>query len=175
MFKKNLINQLRLFDDFQVWVQVRDGNPVAADIFSRHYSKYHYKDGRTHTRFVGPGERIVLITKAGDALFVWRKFINADGQKGVNCSVFRNENKNVLSYQLLNEAEKIARERWLGERMYTYVNPKKIKSSNPGYCFKMNGWKQCGITKKRKLIILEKNDSSAENYNNPCQTFEAAV
>ena len=143
------------FDTAGNWIQVRDGNPSAWVLFQRHYSKYHYKDGRNPRRFVGPGERIVLVTQDGLALFVWRKFIDASGQKGVNCSVFRNEGP-VLSSRLILAAEKWAQARWPGERLYTYVNARKIKSTNPGYCFLMAGWEKCGITKTRKLIILEK-------------------
>lgn len=123
-------------------------------LFDRHYSKYHYKDGRRPKLFVGPGEKLVLITQDGRALFVWRKFIDASGQTGINCSVFRNES-NLLSSTLIKEAMQIAFERWPGERLYTYVNPKKIKSTNPGYCFLSAGWNFCGYTKVNKLIILE--------------------
>lgn len=147
--------QLRLFDDDLYWIQVKDGHPVAVDIFSRHYSKYHYKDGRDPTRFVGPGERIVMIGKKSDALFVWRKFRDASGQIGINCAIFRNEG-DQLSSLLILQAEQIAKVKWPGERFYTYVNPRKIESKNPGYCFKKAGWNKCGITKKRKLLILEK-------------------
>lgn len=148
----------RLFSDELIWVSVKDGNAVALEIFKRHYSRYLYKDGRKPKLFVGPGEKMVLLSKCNKALFVWRKFISSDGQQGVNCSVFRNENKTLLSSYLINQAEILARLRWPGERLYTYVNPRKVLSSNPGYCFKMNGWKLCGLTKKRKLLILEKND-----------------
>lgn len=138
------------------WVQIRDGNPMALDIFRRHYSRYIYKDGRKPNRFVGPGERIVLISQCGRALFVWRKFKSLDKQQGINCSVFRNES-DKLSSELILEAEKWAFERWGHTRLYTYVNAAKIKSINPGYCFKVAGYKFSGTTKKAKLHILEKN------------------
>lgn len=138
----------------KTWIQVRDGNLLAASLFNRHYSKYHYKDGRNHTRFVGPGQRIVLITECGKAMFVWRKFIDASGQQGVNCAVFRNET-NLLSSDLIKQAVTIALERWPGERLYTYVSAQKVKSVNPGYCFIKAGWQKCGITKTRKLLIFE--------------------
>ena len=137
------------------WVRVKDGNLTAWALFQRHYSKYHYADGRRPKRFVGPGERIVLITQDGLAFFVWRKFLDASGQKGVNCSIFRNDG-NHLSSELILEAEKLAWVRWPEERLYTYVNADKIKSSNPGYCFKCAGWNECGTTKARGLVILEK-------------------
>jgi hypothetical protein len=35
------------------------------------------------------------------------------------------------------------------------VNPEKIRSVNPGCCFKKAGWKQCGIT-KGGILIFEK-------------------
>lgn len=152
--EKLTVPRLNLFNE--VWIIIKDGDISALNLFNRHYSKYHYKDGRKPNRFVGPGERVVLITADGKALFVWRKFRDASGQHGINCAIFRNESDYTSSY-LINEAVKIAWERWPNERLYTYVNAKKIKSVNPGYCFKVAGWKYCGITKTRKLIILEKN------------------
>lgn len=160
---------MRLFEDDYYWVQTKDGDPVVLELYERHYSCYEYKDGRIRDRIVGPGERIVLKGKNNDALFVWRKFISGDGQQGINCAVFRNETVDLfdvktrdqirwkqMSSALIEQAEKIALKRWPGERFYTYVNPKKVKSTNPGCCFKKCGWRRCGETKKRKLIIFEK-------------------
>jgi len=135
------------------WYQVKDGNPVALEIYLRHYSARHYKDGRDRKLFCGPGEKMVLLTHDNKALFVWRKFIDDSGQQGVNCSVFRNEGA-ILSSLLIKEAVTICRRRWSKERLYTYINPKKIRSSNPGYCFLKAGWRKCGMT-KGGLIILE--------------------
>lgn len=137
------------------WWEVKDGDDRARQLFDRHYSRRRYQDGRNPLLFVGPGEKIVLLTPACDALFVWRKFISADGQQGVNCAVFRNESS-TLSSELIAEAEALAWRRWPGERLYTYVNPRRIRSANPGCCFLKAGWKRCGVTKAKKLIILEK-------------------
>lgn len=145
--------RIDLFDE--VWIQVKDGDPACSILFGRHYSKYKYKDGRRPKLFVGPGEKIVLVTARGDAIFVWRKFKDDSGQQGVNCSIFRNES-GMLSSELILLAEKHAAARWPGERLYTYVNPGKIKSSNPGFCFLKAGWERCGVTKVNKLIILQK-------------------
>lgn len=139
----------------EVWIQVKDGNPIGWNLFQKHYSKYHYKDGRNSSLFVGPGEKMVLITPDGTALFVWRKFIDDSGQVGVNCAVFRNESS-ILSSTLILLAEEFANNKWPGERLYTYVNASQIKSINPGCCFKKAGWKLCGITQKKKLLIFEK-------------------
>jgi len=137
------------------WLAVRDGDDTARALFQLHYSYRPYADGRRPMLFVGPGEKLVLLRRDVSALFVWRKFMSGDGQLGINCAVFRNQG-DERSSDLIREADAIADERWPGERHYTYVNPRKIRSVNPGYCFKAAGWKTCGITKHRKLVILER-------------------
>jgi hypothetical protein len=137
------------------WFGVKDGDARALALFMRHYSFQQYRDGRKRSIFVGPGEKMVLMTLTCDALFVWRKFKDASGQAGVNCAVFRNESP-ILSSVLIREAEQYAWERWPGERLYTYVDSRKIRSSNPGYCFQIAGWRKCGLTKWNKLTILER-------------------
>lgn len=140
-----------MFDE--LWTNTKDGDLQVRQLIGRHYSFHHYKDHRPHKRFVGPGERMVLITPKGDAVFVWRKFIDKSGQTGVNCSVFRNESSTQSSV-LIKEAMLLAWLRWPAERLYTYVNPSKIRSTNPGCCFKLAGWKVCGKT-LTGLIVLE--------------------
>lgn len=145
------MNRLLPFDG---WVPVLDGNDEARTLFERHYSR---RLTSTSNLFVGPGEKLVLMTPCALALFAWRKFISDDGQTGVNCAVFRNEGQPILvSSRLIRQADAIADSRWPGERHYTYVNPAKVRSDNPGCCFKVAGWRFCGITKKRKLHILER-------------------
>lgn len=152
---------MRLVSQFN-WLPVKDGDPRAFSLFRRHYTYTDYQDGRRKNTayrnrhlICGPGEKLVLINQDCNALFVWRKFIDRSGQKGVNCAVFRNESS-VLSSSLILEAEEIARSRWGDVRFYTYVNPRYVQSSNPGYCFQAAGWRKCGITKIKGLIILEK-------------------
>lgn len=137
-----------------MWIEVKDGDDRARALYHRHYSARHYKDGRNPRLFVGPGEKMVLLTVGCDALFIWRRFISRDGQDGVNCAVFRNEG-NGLSSKLIQEACKLAWQRWPHERLYTYVNDGKVQSSNPGYCFQVAGWRKCGRNKSGKLTILE--------------------
>lgn len=137
------------------WLQVKDGDLRALGLMRRHYTWREYKDGRPHRLFAGPGEKMVLLTVDCRALFVWRKFIES-GQtapRGVNCAVFRNES-DILSSVLIREAVSLALERWPGERLYTYVNPRKVNGD--GKCFKAAGWvKLKKRTKTNKLIELE--------------------
>lgn len=134
------------------WRLCRDGDDDARAIFDRHYSRYVYADGRKPKLFVGPGEKMVLVTEPGDALFVWRKFIDASGNAGVNCAIFRNEGP-VRSSTLIREADALAWGRWPGERLYTYVNPRSVRGD--GACFKHAGWKRVGRTKHNRLVVLE--------------------
>lgn len=139
----------------EFWTQAKDGDPRVKAIFDRHYSRRRYRDGRNSKLFVGPGEKTVLISLDGKAIFIWRRFLSRDGQQGINCAVFRNEGSELSSVLILS-AEQIAWDRWPGQRLYTYVDGSKVQSVNPGYCFKVAGWKRCGITKDRGLLILEK-------------------
>lgn len=143
-----------MFDAIGHWYGIKDGDPRGRDMLNRHYSAHLYKDGRRPRLFVGPGQKMVLMTSDSKAIFVWRKFISDDGQDGVNCAVFRNEG-NYLSSELIKEAALIAWQRWPGERLYTYVNPHKVRSINPGCCFIKAGWHKCGETKVHKLLIFE--------------------
>lgn len=137
-----------------LWWLTKDGDLDCLSLYERHYSAYRYADGRTRKLFVGPGEKVVLRTEAGDAMFVWRKFIDDSGQDGINCAVFRNESRH-LSSELIRQADAIADCIWPDSRHYTYVDSKKIASPNPGFCFIKAGWKRCGMTKSG-LIVLER-------------------
>jgi len=99
---------------------------------------------------------MVLLTASCDALFVWHHPVMArlSGQEGVNCTIFRNESP-VLSSELIREACKLAWQRWPGARLFTYVADAKIRSTNPGACFKKAGWRRCGRNATGKLTILE--------------------
>jgi hypothetical protein len=138
-----------------VWLPVRDGNDTARAIFSEHYFRRHYRDGRRPVKFIGPGEYIVLVTPDALAVFAWRKFRSMDiTQHGVNCAIFRNEGP-TQSSDLIRAAVEIAWERWPGERLYTYVNPRKVRHKrDPGRCFLRAGWSHCGWS-KGGLRILE--------------------
>lgn len=147
---------------FSYWQPAKDGDGNAFAIMKRHYSYQPYRDGRRQDQFnrnrrlfVGPGEKLVLLGADGLALFVWRKFIDKSGQTGVNCAVFRNESGRRAS-DLILEAEVLAWVRWPGERLYTYVNANKVQGTCPGYCFRRAGWRHCGETQAKGLLIFEK-------------------
>ena len=139
------------------WVPVKQTHPGAVGLAHRHYSANPKIPIRNKfmSGISGPGVSLVLLTTKCYALFGWQyQATRDDGQEGVNCTIFRNESS-ILSSTLIEEACQLAWERWPGQRLFTFVADDKIRSVNPGYCFKSAGWKYCGRTKIHKLSILE--------------------
>lgn len=143
------------------WVEVRDGDPTGRDIFSRHYS-YRHRDrqGPRPKIYIGPGYKLVLITADAGALCGWRKAdIRKDAQTGVECCIYRRERGDLAS-RLLLDAMHHAWQKWPGERLFTFVDPREVlptwRAGRPtwGHCFYQAGWRFAGLTKKR-LHILE--------------------
>lgn len=137
------------------WLEVRDGNVTVASIYDRHYSRNPASRG--DSRVAGPGRKMVLLTPCARATFVWRIFKSKDplaAPGDINCAIFRNEGAGLAS-ELIRVAMQLAWDKWGPQRLYTYVNPRRVKSPNPGYCFKQAGWRVCGVTKTRKLLVLE--------------------
>ena len=82
------------------------------------------------------------------------------GKPAMNCSIFRNEGSRVSS-ELVLEAERMAQAKWGDMRMYTYIAPDKIQSRNPGYCFKVAGWRKIGVSKKGLHLLVKECDANA--------------
>src|ERR1051326_7323811 len=128
-------------------------DPEMAMLADRHYSR------RTvgARQFCYSGRKLVLRNYEGTVLFVWMypdPAMRMDAQTGYNCAMFRNESPRRSS-EIILEAEQMAFEKWGPNRLYTYVDASKIKSANPGYCFKMAGWKQVGCSKSGKILLVK--------------------
>ena len=80
-----------------------------------------------------------------------------DGQTGYNCAIFRNESKRRSS-DIILEAEALAVAKWGPGRMYTYIDPRRILSPNPGYCFKVAGWRRVGVSRGGKHLLAKEAD-----------------
>jgi hypothetical protein len=143
------------------WVEVRDGNDTARDIFRRHYS-YRPRlagTGRVNELIIGPGFKLLLLSADGGAICAWRREkYRADKQSGVECCIFRREAGSTAS-QLLRAAMARAWERWPGERLFTHVDPRKvpptIRAGRPtwGHCFYEAGWWFEGVSAKGLHIL----------------------
>jgi len=139
------------------WLSSHHADPRAVALYLRHYSARRYRDGRPRRQFCPPGEKMVLLTQDCRAVFVWHRpaLERRSGQVGVCCTLFRNEGDR-LSSDLVREADDLAWARWPGERHFTYVADGRIRSVNPGFCFKKAGWRVCGRNADGRLTVLER-------------------
>ena len=127
-------------------------DPEMRQLADRHYSRQTVGA----KQFSGCGRKLVLRNHEGTVLFIWIfQNYRRDKQTGFNCSLFRNESAR-LSSEIILEAEQLAVEKWGAGRAFTFIDSKKIQSANPGYCFKVAGWKRVGYSERHAKIILEK-------------------
>ena len=146
------------------WNEVLDGNATARDLFRRHYSYRPRRGGRANELIVGPGFKLLLLSKDAGALCCWRKEKHrADGQDGVECAIFRRESGDLASH-LLAKAMALCWQRFAGERLFTFVDPRKVEPTlikgvrghlYPvwGYCFYQAGWRFAGLSAKGLHIL----------------------
>ncbi len=131
------------------WYGIKDGDARAVALYRRHYSCRNPQIDYARFGFSGKGESAVYLTLDCLALWCWRKVED----EGIYCSVFHNEG-NILSSELIKEADLLAWQRWEDKRHYTHVNPREVYGD--GKCFKVAGWRKLkGRTKKSRLITLE--------------------
>jgi hypothetical protein len=100
-------------------------------------------------QFMPPGETVVLVRDG--AVFGWWRPAPSSGLRAMNgldgwtCSIFRNVS-DVLSSELILAAEReLVRAQKQDpacgpDGLLTYVLDAKVRSANPGFCFKRAGW-----------------------------------
>lgn len=105
---------------------------------------------------IGPGQKMALLLPDNGAAFAWRRAdYRDDGQEGIECTLFRNVSE-VLSSELIREADTLAFQRWPGERHFTFVDPTEVRRKrDPGRCFVRAGWTRLKERTQRGLVILE--------------------
>jgi hypothetical protein len=122
-----------------------------AELADRHYSR------RTvgARQFVYAARQLILRDSEARILFAWLfpdPALRMDNQTGYNCAIFRNESGRPSS-EIILEAECRAVAKWGPNRGYTYVDPRHVQSPNPGYCFKLAGWRFVKRTADGKHLL----------------------
>jgi len=144
---------VQLLLPFDELVPIRDGDPDARAMYERHYSARRYRDGRKTAKLVGPGEYLLLTTPQRDALIAFRvSHRPIAGQYGIYLSVFRNESCRRAS-ELVRAACAKAWHRWPGRPIFTLVDPRRVTSGVPGYCFRRAGFQRTGTTRRGLLVF----------------------
>ncbi|MBO4228062.1 hypothetical protein [Bradyrhizobium neotropicale] len=144
----------------QPWRQVTKFDPAACALADRHYSRR--KVGSP--QFMPPGQTFVLMTPGNDAVFGWWRphprsgITPMNGLVGWTCTIFRNESRFRSSDLILAAEEFLVRTKvGVGPAGFiTYVWDKRVTSANPGYCFKIAGWKRTGKSADGKKTLLQK-------------------
>jgi hypothetical protein len=142
------------------WNRVKKFDRAAVALADRHYSR---RRPGSH-QFMPPGQTIVLVTGDGLSVFGWWRPDPASGLKpwngldGWTCTIFRNEGPRQSSALIL-DAERELQASGYGcgpDGMLTYVWDAKIRSVNPGYCFKRAGWSVKGRSADDRKTLLWK-------------------
>lgn len=109
-----------------------------------------------------PGQTLVLLGEM--AVFGWWRphpdsgLRSMNGLDGWTCTIFRNESR-VLSSKLIVAAEQVLVDSGYGcgpDGLITYVWDSRVRSTNPGHCFKCAGWLVAGRSADRKKTLLQK-------------------
>lgn len=146
-----------------VWTLSHRADPVAVALADRHYNRQ--KPGTP--QFVPPGRCVVFTTAEGDAVWTtsWpfaEYTKHAWAGAWVN-SIFRNESA-YLSSDLITEAVAATRAVWepppLG--IVTFVDARKVRSTNPGYCYLRAGWLRVGETQGGLLAFQQRPEDMPE-------------
>jgi len=141
---------------YKYWLRTRDKDPELLVLVNRHY--YRKAARNPKAGYAGPGRSIVLRTARADAVFIWlwaKPEFRKDKLDCYYCVAFRNESPH-LSSDMIREAMDYAVDVWglpPKDGFVTYIDPKKIKSTNPGYCFLRAGWRRVGKSKSGKIIL----------------------
>jgi hypothetical protein len=141
------------------WTRVTKFDPAACALADRHYSRR--KVGSP--QFMPPGQTIVLLYQ-DTAVFGWWRPDPKSGIKAMNgldgwtCTIFRNESAALSSELILDAEPAIAEFGYTAgpSGLLTYVWDSKIRSVNPGYCFKQAGWHTCGRSADKRKTLLHK-------------------
>lgn len=146
-----------------MWIVSHKADKDGARLADGHYSR------RTigSPQFMPPGETLVLVTAARDAVWGWWRphpcagIPSMNGLDGWTCSIFRNTGV-ILSSDLVLAAEiELVEAENRGDLaapcgpdgMLTYVWPRKIRSANPGWCFQVAGWTRSGWSRSGKRLL----------------------
>ena len=139
------------------WVLSYRTDPLVKPLADRHYNRQNPDS----PNFVPPGRCVVLRTEKCDAFWVtlapYAEYVRHQWAGAWTCTAFRNEGP-LLSSTLIKQA--VAATLYILKTppdigFITFVDQRQIKSPNPGYCFKMAGWKTVGRSKVQGLIALK--------------------
>ncbi|MNJ32051.1 hypothetical protein D3C77_267060 [compost metagenome] len=141
------------FPQYGMWMITHKGDRSCRLLADRHYSRQTVG----HPMFTRPGRNLVLRTAEGNAVWVTWSGVRDDGLDAWECTIFRNESE-YLSSDMIRAAVGATVSEWGSppkDGIITYVAAEKVRSRNPGYCFRQAGFKLIGRSKNRGLLLFQ--------------------
>ncbi|WP_052098089.1 hypothetical protein [Paenibacillus stellifer] len=150
------MNQIMLdIPQYGPWMRVQKADDSCRQLADRHYSRQTVGA----LQFTRPGDNLVLRTPLGNAFWVTWRGIRDDGLDAWECTHFRNEAPSMyLSSNMIRAAVAATLAEWgppPPDGIITYVDADKVRSRNPGCCFKAAGFRRIGQSKRRGLVLLQ--------------------
>ena len=142
------------------WQRTTKFDEQACALADQHYSRRVPGSGQ----FMPPGQTIVLISRDNAAVFGWWRphpesgIRSWNGLDGWTCTIFRNQS-DMLSSDLIMDAESAIKACGYDcgpDGLLTYVWDSRVRSSNPGCCFKHAGWHKAGKSADNCKTLLRK-------------------
>lgn len=139
------------------WIVSHRADPLAVRLADEHYTRQ--KPGTP--QFVPPGRCVVLRTADGSAVWTtswpFPEYVRHAWPGAWVCSIFRNTGP-LCSSDLIRQAVAVTRWVWpeaprLG--MVTFVDARKVRAGEPGYCFRCAGFRRLRIKTKGGLYVLQ--------------------
>src|SRR5262249_24688620 len=141
------------------WMLSWRADPMARRIADRHYNRQTIGADQ----FVPPGRCVVLRTLAADALCVtswpFPEYVQHEWAGAWVNSLFRNENPDNLSSEMIREA--VAATLWIWPDppelgLITFVDAGKVRRKrDPGRCYRKAGFQLVGETKEEGLLAWQ--------------------
>ena len=157
------------------WYLSHRADPLVKRLADRHYNRQNPDS----PQFVPSGRCVVLRTALSDAFWVtlapYAQYVRHRWAGAWTCTAFRNEGS-ILSSVLISQA--VAASLFILKTppalgFVTFVDPSKVRSSNPGCCFKKAGWQFVGHSKSglpALQLLPERFPSANPPFGTQCQS-----
>lgn len=142
--------------------RVKPTEPIVLEMVRSHYSHRASCEQRPRTiktsKTWWSNARLVVFSDPERTLvFAWqwpKDGIRKDGQNGFNNTLFhRSDRCTYLASDIILAAEVAVVDHWGENRAYTYIDADKVASVNPGYCYKVAGWRFVKLSKTGKPLL----------------------
>lgn len=149
-----------------MWLRTNKFDRDGVRLLRTHYSRRKPDS----PQFMPPGETLVLITPCRRAVWGWWRphprsgLRSRNGHDGWTCSVFHNDGAGLSSALILAAEIELVRATDDGtltapcgpSGMLTYVWRARVRSANPGYCYRCAGWSRVGISADKRKDLWQK-------------------